>query len=988
MSEAEEKDPASRIEDLYTSISSDIYNKQIRIELIDLLNSIGFYDEAIEEQRLYFSLFSVSSEQWRSWINSAMNRGENKETFEIVVKGYELYLAEYPVDVLVWKEFLEFIVKGFDNNYIDEDQAKVYFAHGLDATGWHISSSDLVWDIYLQFHLKRLKGYKYGSSEFKEKFKFIKQIFISRLRIPHLKIDSTFEKFSNFVSTFANEVYLNELPPVSKICSNTKKSLSYFENFEDDISKSKSDEETESIFKTYLEYIKKRPAKFTPKELIITLYERSIKIANETLWLDYIYYLYGINWPYDLVDKTIDRSVKSIPKSGKLWAEKVRVLINRNNNTNSHDDEIETLKDMITQLGLLDIPPDAQPEEFENWKCLVLQLLRSYYNMAKNNLDAGILAVLFDYCDKFFNIAVNNEVNKADPLFEIERTIIGIYTKLTDIDQARLCFNKLTQQRNKESEVWLSWARWEISFDEIDQARKILLRAIARVNMDWPERIYQELTILESENGDEASFQTAIIKIRKQSKQVYDLRLKQYQQQQQQQQQQPILEELPRATEQHTVIDSNEIEMKVTKRTREGSNDQGPNIKKSKYERDTLPNKRNRENNTIIVTALPIDTTEKTLRTFFKQCGIINKITLIKSNEDENSKIASIEFENYESVLSALIQNNKSIDKDKGKEIKITHAKGNVIWVTNYPETYSDEKLRELFSSIGNIFEVRMPSLRFEQRRRFCYIEFSSSREAQLAVKEFNGKIIDDVHNLQVKISDPEKKTVRDDATIQQRKVFIKGIDFEKVDEKMLEKLFSKYGKIERIHLPLSPKNKRLNRKHNGIAFITFSDYESAKQSTELNKTSLEGRDIEVSIAENRNKNNSTITNGDYNTELKGDRSPEDIKLRTIGVLNLADTVNNTQVKQLFEQIGPVQNVTLLPDLEGALVEYEKVSDAGKAGMALEGSVIGGKQIKIGTRNDLLNNKNINDNSASSSKAKRPTMMIPPSLRRKQKKKV
>jgi len=63
----------------------------------------------------------------------------------------------------------------------------------------------------------------------------------------------------------------------------------------------------------------------------------------------------------------------------------------------------------------------------------------------------------------------------------------------------------------------------------------------------------------------------------------------------------------------------------------------------------------------------------------------------------------------------------------KGQEISVERHEQTVLWVTNYPATYDEAKLKELLSEFGTVKEVRLPSLAFNTSRRFAYIEFTNS---------------------------------------------------------------------------------------------------------------------------------------------------------------------------------------------------------------------------------------------------------------------
>lgn len=76
---------------------------------------------------------------------------------------------------------------------------------------------------------------------------------------------------------------------------------------------------------------------------------------------------------------------------------------------------------------------------------------------------------------------------------------------------------------------------------------------------------------------------------------------------------------------------------------------------------------------------------------------------------------------------------------------------------------------------------------------------------------------------------------------------------------------------------------------------------------------------------------------------------------RTLGLMNIPDTVNDTRVRTRAEQYGKLIKVILRPDHQGAIVEYANVGDAGKASLELEGQEIEkGRRIHVGTVAEML----------------------------------
>lgn len=197
------------------------------------------------------------------------------------------------------------------------------------------------------------------------------------------------------------------------------------------------------------------------------------------------------------------------------------------------------------------------------------------------------------------------------------------------------------------------------------------------------------------------------------------------------------------------------------------------------------------------------------------------------------------------------------------------------------------------------------------------------------------------------------------------------------------------------MRLPPGPKRGT----HKGFGFVTFTTkvsnprmfststhtlQEEAEASIALNGIALKSRNLDVTIAQanpGKQKPGNAIDSSCASTPGSDDHptngaamdttsptsprgaSPaltpsfDAIKKKTLGVMNIADTVNDTKIRELFAPYGPLRKVTLRPDHQGAIVEYETVADAGKATLALDGREVAGSKIRIGSLPDLMRMK-------------------------------
>lgn len=196
-----------------------------------------------------------------------------------------------------------------------------------------------------------------------------------------------------------------------------------------------------------------------------------------------------------------------------------------------------------------------------------------------------------------------------------------------------------------------------------------------------------------------------------------------------------------------------------------------------------------------------------------------------------------------------------------------------------------------------------------------------------------------------------------------------------------MKALFEPYGKIVSLRMPstISP------RHHDGIAFIEFETADSAQQALELQGQVLKKLALEVSISKPRPRNKSrkppvqNNSSRELDSHMGADNTTQempsrsDITAKTLGVMSLPDTVSEDQLRSIFEVFGALRKITLRPDHSGAIVEYDNQVDAGKAALALEGHMVSGRQIEIGTYEDLMRR-----NSAQVKSAKIATLTMAP----------
>lgn len=139
------------------------------------------------------------------------------------------------------------------------------------------------------------------------------------------------------------------------------------------------------------------------------------------------------------------------------------------------------------------------------------------------------------------------------------------------------------------------------------------------------------------------------------------------------------------------------------------------------------------------------------------QCGEIRQINIISRPEQT---YATVEFMSRacvavpsdpkptdETLLQTSIPAARTKDKKRinGSELTVDLVWQTTLYVTNFPETVEDSKIKELFEPVcrsfppmfygthflpqqyGPVLDVRWPSKRFKSTRRFCYVQYANA---------------------------------------------------------------------------------------------------------------------------------------------------------------------------------------------------------------------------------------------------------------------
>ncbi|PRT55029.1 hypothetical protein B9G98_02649 [Wickerhamiella sorbophila] len=243
-------------------------------------------------------------------------------------------------------------------------------------------------------------------------------------------------------------------------------------------------------------------------------------------------------------------------------------------------------------------------------------------------------------------------------------------------------------------------------------------------------------------------------------------------------------------------------------------------------------------------------------------------------------------------------------------------AENTTLWVNNYPPYWHDSNLKTKFSEFGTVLDLRIPSHEKRERRRFCYVQYSTAQEAATAVEALDGQ-----NGLEVRFSDPSQRRSRTDALEEGREVLVRGLPFSMSGDN-IEVFVKKYSNPSSIRVPPG----RRGQSNDGFAFLDFDTAADAANAAEaLSDKFVSGRKLSAVVASRQKAS-----------------KPKQSTVNTLSVRNYG-----TSKAELLELLGEFGTFDVQDDNGGLKVTYTKIQDAGRALLGLDGRELNGQKLAV-----------------------------------------
>ncbi|EED20383.1 pre-mRNA splicing factor (Prp24), putative [Talaromyces stipitatus ATCC 10500] len=944
-------------------------------------------------------LFAMGEDLWVDWIQDETMIAQSVDERIAVMELCRRAVDEEYGSTKLWTMFGEWMLYLYNsangqagqNQWSEEDRIvgrEVFnwpsvfqiWQRAAEATRWRIHDSHLVWSKFLDLCVQDV-----SHSHSNEKAGQVRAVFESRLQTPHAAWDESFQIFSGFISQYFNANYEEIMANTVARAADAKANYAARQDFEQKVQRALESKDRNLEWAVYSEYIEwellqdPRKNMYNP-HLINALYQRALLRfpTDVAMWEDCVMFLIQPPVPvprneFAPVLPTIERATRHCPWSGSLWSQCLLVA----EREGLSFDQIVELKHRATSTGLLDAGGLEEVIKVHSMWCSYLRRRAFLPDAIDEDLDVAEVGIR-SAIERVQELGENKfgKAYQGDPYFRLERIYTRYLSESGSWDSAREYYKGLIATRGNSYEFWLDYYNWEImswrTFVEAamtpEAARRtpspsyatgVLKQAIRRPDLDWPEKIMSKYIAHCEDYEDADELQEALVEIQKAMKAVARRRQKEALELAATQQSAAASAEAVQAVAaQQIESESGAAAAAATKRKREDDSLETTETPHKKARSETISNsheeqvelKRDREHSSVMVKRMPSDVTESQIRQFFRDCGPINDIKFLPSEHDFATAI--VEFDSKEDAAAALTRDQKRIN---GQTVDVEMGSGSTVYVTNFPPTADEAFIRSLFSVAGEIIEVRFPSLKYNTHRRFCYVQFKSADEA-IAATKLDNKVVGDGLNLQVKISDPSARQDRHGPIYEEREIHVSNIHFD-ARENDLKELFSRYGTIETVRIP-----SKVNGEHRGFGFIVFSKKEEATAALAMHKQEFRGRPLQVKVSTPAPvKRAATVITPKARSESaeptnsEGQRAADDRAARTLGLMNIPDTVNDSRIRAITEPFGPLVKIVLRPDREGAIVEFVDIKSAGRASLELEGhEITPGWHIQVGTANDVL----------------------------------
>uniref|UniRef100_A0A914ECD2 Polyadenylate-binding protein n=1 Tax=Acrobeloides nanus TaxID=290746 RepID=A0A914ECD2_9BILA len=269
------------------------------------------------------------------------------------------------------------------------------------------------------------------------------------------------------------------------------------------------------------------------------------------------------------------------------------------------------------------------------------------------------------------------------------------------------------------------------------------------------------------------------------------------------------------------------------------------------------------------------------------------------------------------------------------------------IFIKNLDKRIDVKSLYDTFTLFGKILSCKISMDAEGNSKGYGFIHFESEEAAQVAIGKVNGMLLDEK---KVYVAKFQTRTQRfgelGDSDTRFTNVYIKNFA-EDLDDEKLKELFSKFGTITSAIVI-----KDSEGKSRGFGFVAFEKPEEAGKSVEeMNGYELSESKKKLTVCRAQKKAEREVEVKRKYALWKSELEKK-CKGSNLYVKNLEETVNDEELRKIFEEFGTITSVKVMRDENGrsrcfGFVCFENAENAAKAKEEKHNKMNGSKPLYV-----------------------------------------
>ncbi|CAH1802142.1 unnamed protein product [Owenia fusiformis] len=840
-----------KIQELEAQITSNPYMYDPHVELISLLRAEGELTKLREARERMSNIFPLTEKLWLEWLKDEVPLAADSPSERIRINGlFDRAVNDY-MSVSVWLEYVQYSIGGLAS----EDglaNTRQVFERALVAVGLHVSKGAHIWEAYREFELAILAGLQpapgsTATTEQQEKLddqvKKISTLFRRQLAVPLIDMEATWTEYVDFVDevdSYVEQTYKKALARLQKLMP-----------FEDslDLASSPSLED----FQKYIEFESKdgEPAR------IQCIYERTITVhcLIPELWLQYLNYLDSKLKIPTVIFSVYERASRNCPWSVGIWQGYLRAAERHT----QPEDKTKEIFDKGLQGGFAE-----SGDYLQLWHSYI-DYIRRTVNWEEDHTESlEKLRTTFDQAIEYMQNAYGVE---GDPECSLHKYRAWVEAKYcNNMEKCRQLWNDImVLGHGAEANMWIEFFNIERTFGDPKHCRKVLQRGINSAN-DFPDLVCEAYIKYEREEGTLEQFDLATQKCHAQLERIKERRLKAAEKEElgKEHKKQPKQKQTKQAKQQQHQNKQQKFQKQDTKEKYQKSATQEKQGMKRKYEDQSTNEASSKETgdgfqaSKAPVSKSPPPGFKAPAPPGFKAPA--SKAPPpgykgppppgfkgppppgfkgppppgYKGDEPAAKKLKEDTHESSSTKAEDPGKNNAAHDPSD-------HNKDLTVFVSNLGYDITVDKIREKFTQVGDLSDIRLVKDYKGRSKGFCYVEFKQFASVAEALK-LDRQPIDGRPMFVSPFQKDNRNKLKFDTGLERNKLFVKNLPNTTTKE-ALENIFKQHGILKEVRLVTYR-----NGASKGMAYIEYED--QADASTAMLKTDgLEIGDKTISVA-------------------------------------------------------------------------------------------------------------------------------------------